>query len=142
VQERGGESRQCSVRHLVEHFETRFLKFQVDSRRFLWAPPPSVSSLIVFSPVSRHPWYRLPRQGHKLHLTMPVLPAEKNLRLSHNIDVALASGARYCSKYAAIIHPPHKILLSPESFCIIFSASNKSANGPGQNVGTRQMSDG
>lgn len=45
------------------HFETRFLKFQVDSRRFLWAPPPSVSSLIVFSPVSRHPCYRLPQLG-------------------------------------------------------------------------------
>jgi hypothetical protein len=55
---------------------------------------------------------------------------KRNLRLSHNIDVALASGARYCSKYAAIIHPPHEILFSPESFCIIFSASNEIANGP------------
>jgi hypothetical protein len=62
---KGGESKQCSVRHLVEHFETRFLKFYVDSRRFLCAPPPSVSSLIVFPSVSRHPCYRLPQQGHK-----------------------------------------------------------------------------
>jgi hypothetical protein len=127
---KGGESRQCSVvRHLVEHFETRFLKFQVDSRCVLWAPPPSVPSLIVFSPVSRHPCYRLPQLGQKSHLTMPVLRAEKNLRLSHNIGVALASGARYCSKYAALIHPRIKILLCSESFCIIFSASNESANG-------------
>jgi hypothetical protein len=73
VQEREENRDQRSVSRL----ETRFLKFQVDSRRFLWAPPPSVSSLIVFSPVSRHPCYRLPRLGHKLHSDDAVLRAEK-----------------------------------------------------------------